>query len=282
MTQEKYIDFHTHTNFSDGVSTPEYLAKVAALNGLDIIAITDHDKIEGYERCKKEGQKWGLIVLPGVEISTSRYHILGIRIDTRNKRLRAFLNYSAEAQKKVATARISLLRTKGIPITLEKLVSAFPKSRLGKYNLFWTIFQDEECKRFFRDKGETITYKLYNQCLKDRKGKEIVDKNTSITPEDSINEIHNAGGIAIIAHPFKEIKSIDEMEKLKAAGIDGLEIQPNYNDRNNLFRKYALENNLLITFGSDWHGGLFGRNMLDRTESKENLLYPKLARALSL
>jgi len=147
MERKKYIDFHMHTEFSDGVSSPEHLARVAALNELDIIAITDHDKIDGYERCKKEGEKWGLVVIPGVEVSTDKYHILGLGIDPGLDNLREFLSYSAEQQKAVTKKRVDFLAKQGIPITIEKLEKAFSYSRLGKCNLYMAMLQDIECRR---------------------------------------------------------------------------------------------------------------------------------------
>jgi len=282
MERKKYIDFHMHTEFSDGVSSPEHLARVAALNELDIIAITDHDKIDGYERCKKEGEKWGLVVIPGVEVSTDKYHILGLGIDPGLDNLREFLSYSAEQQKAVTKKRVDFLAKQGIPITIEKLEKAFSYSRLGKCNLYMAMLQDIECRRFFENKGEKLTDALYKQYLKNGKGEEPVDKNTDITPARAIQEIHKAGGLAIIAHPFKDVKDMTEMDKLRRLGLDGLEIQLNYNGRNEPFRKYAEEHGMLITFGSDYHAGLFGRTMFDGKSNGQNVLYTRLAKALGL
>jgi len=282
MERKKYIDFHMHTEFSDGVSTPEHLARVAALNELDIIALTDHDKIDGYERCSREGEKWGLKVIPGVEVSTDKYHILGLGIDTNSDRLRKFLAYSAAQQREVTIKRVDFLAKQGIPITLQKLEEAFSYSRLGKCNLYMAMLQDIECRKFFENRGEKLTDALYKQCLKNGKEEEPVDKNTSVTPAIAIQEIHEAGGLAIIAHPFKDVKDMTEMDELRKLGLDGLEIQLNYNGRNEPFRKYAEEHGLLITFGSDYHAGLFGRTMFDGKSDGQNLLYTKLAKALKL
>jgi len=282
MERKKYIDFHMHTEFSDGVATPEHLARIAALNELDLIAVTDHDKIDGYERCKREGEKWGLIVIPGVEISTDKYHILGLGINPKSIQFNNFLDYSAEQQKKVTMARVEFLRDQGVPITLEKLERAFPYSRLGKCNLLWTMMQDAECIRFFEAKGERLTDALYKKYLKNGSEEEIVDKNTGITSAKAIQEIHQAGGLAILAHPFKDVKNMAEMDELRMLGLDGLEIQLNYNGRNEPFRKYAKKNNLLITFGSDYHAGLFGRTMLDGKSDGKNVLYLRLEEALGL
>ena len=218
-----------HTEFSDGVASPEYLARIAAINELNIIAVTDHDKVDGYERARVEGEKWGLLVIPGVEVSTDKYHILGLGINPASRQFRDFLSYSAAEQKKVTTARVDFFRMSGAPITLEKIEKYFPYSRLGKCNLLWTMMQNPECRQFFEEKGERLSESLYKQYLKDVGGNEIVDKNTSMTPARAIQEIHQAGGLAIIAHPTKDIEDIAEMDELKKLGLDGLEIQLNYN-----------------------------------------------------
>lgn len=282
MERPKYIDFHTHTEFSDGVSSPEHLARVAALSELDIIAITDHDKIDGYERCRAEAEKWGVLVLPGVEVSTDKYHILGLGIDPADRQFKQFLDYSAAEQKKVTLARIEVLKEIGIPITLEKLERAFPHSRLGKMNLMMALMQDAECRAYFENRGEKLTDELYKRCLRMGKDGDIVDKNTAITSARTIKEIHSAGGIAFIAHPFKDIQEMRELDLLTNYGLDGIEIQPNHNGRNEIFNKYARSHNLLVTYGSDWHAGLFGRTMLDGKSNGENKLYPRLAEALGL
>lgn len=273
-----------HTEFSDGVSSPEHLARVAAIQELDIIAITDHDKVDGYERARAEGEKWGIAIIPGVEVSTDKYHILGLGINPNSKRLTDFLNHSNQEQRKVSAARIDVLKEQGIPISLEKLEKTFPHSRLGKMNLMMAIMQDEECRAYFADKGEKFGNALYKSYLKAGRGKEeIADKMTSITSDYAIREIHNAGGIAVIAHPFKEIgENMDELDNLRRQGLDGLEIQCKFNGRNEPFREYAKLNDMLLTYGSDWHAGLFGRNILDGKGGGENILCPKLAEALRL
>jgi len=129
---------------------------------------------------------------------------------------------------------------------------------------------------------------MYKEMLKNENGREVVDKDTSVTPQEAIMQIHRAGGLAFIAHPFKQIKDTrkpgwfawNEMDELRWLGIDGLEIQPKDKEKNNPFRQYAIDNNLLITYGSDWHGGVFGRPPL--TDKGENVLEARLAEALKL
>jgi hypothetical protein len=145
----KYIDLHTHTFYSDGIGTPELNVRNARVNGIDILAITDHDKINGCEEAKAAGERWQVQIVPGVEISTDKYHILGLGINTQSQRFIEFLNESAEEQKTVCIQRINRLREYGVPITLEKILEIFPNSRLGKMNVLYTMMQDRECQEYF-------------------------------------------------------------------------------------------------------------------------------------
>jgi predicted metal-dependent phosphoesterase TrpH len=279
MTQQRYMDLHTHTYYSDGIGTPELNVRTARLMGIEILAITDHDKIDGYQEAKIAGEKWQVRIIPGVEVSTDKYHILGLGINPYSEDFKKFLNYSAAQQKKVCIKRIEGLRAQGIPITLEKVMEAFPKSRLGKMNIQYTMSQDKECQDYFMKKdGQILTHELYNHYLENSKRKGS-DKMTCITAKRAIKEIHAAGGIAIIAHPNKEIEDMHEMDKLLKYGLDGLEIQPAFNGKTEIFKKYAERHDLLITYGSDYHGGVFGRTFLGRGE---NILSKKLAKALGI
>lgn len=276
---EKHIDFHTHTMYSDGLQTTEELIKTARFNGIDYLAITDHDNVRAYRSARELGKKWGVEIVPGVEISTDKYHILGLGIDPGAETLKEFLVLSEIAQRKVCERRVNGLQAQGIPITLEKVIKYCPESRLGKMNIWYTMAQDEKCKKFFRDQGIlALGLDRYGSYLK--KNPEVSDHDTNIFPGEAIRQIHLAGGKAFIAHPFKDIESLTELDELKKLGLDGLEVQPNYNGRNKETREYALKNNLLITYGSDFHGAVFNRAML--TDEGENVLDARLAEALGI
>jgi predicted metal-dependent phosphoesterase TrpH len=280
MKTKKHFDFHMHTNYSDGILDPTNSVRTARLNDLDYFSITDHDTTDGLDEAFAEAKKYAAIIIPGVEISTNKYHILGLGIDYKNKELQDFLAKSRDAQKIVCERKVKLLQNKGIPITMEKIQKLFPASRLGKGNIWFTMTQDNECREFFQKiYSSPITYALYSELIK---GKTALDTHTEITPEESIRQIHNAGGLAFIAHPFKQIKSLEEeLCLLREQGLDGLEVQPNFNGRNKETKEYALKHNMLITYGSDWHGGIFGRSILTNL-TEDNVLDAKLAEALGI
>jgi predicted metal-dependent phosphoesterase TrpH len=279
MEKQAHIDFHTHTFYSDGLQTPEDVIKTARFNGIDYLAITDHDNVRAHRNAYALGQKWGVEIVPGVEVSTDKYHILGLGINTEAETLKEFLALSEKAQKRVCGKRVEGLQRQGIPISLEKVVNYCPESRLGKMNIWYSMVQDPECQEFFKQRGlKTLDYGTYNNYL--NKYPEVNDRDTDVFPAEAIKQIHLAGGKAFIAHPFKDVDSMKELDVLVGQGIDGIEIQPNHNGRNEPFRKYAEQHNLLLTYGSDWHGGAFDRTML--TWRGENLLDMRLAEALGI
>ena len=98
-----------------------------------------------------------------------------------------------------------------------------------------------------------------------------VEHDEDVHSKEAIDTIHAAGGIAIVAHPFKQVKDFEkEMASLVRKGIDGLEIQPNYGTKNDPFRAYAEKHGLMMTYGSDFHGAGYDRPLLGR--GKQNAL----------
>jgi len=253
-----------HTFYSDGTCSPKQNVIDSALIGMNVIAITDHDITEGYFEAKEEAKKWGIEVLTGVEISTTKYHILGYGFDIGNKGLQELLKYSRKCQEEIVKERVEKIASLGIPLNFEKIKTLFPESRLGKYNILMTLILDEGCRKY-----NGIINKPSEEVFEEYLGKGSIggkgdyDFKEQVKSKEAIDIIHDSGGIAILAHPFKEIDYSDEKERIRSLekmvkkGIDGLEVQPNYGDKNSFFKKYANENNLLVTYGSDFHGARY-------------------------
>lgn len=263
------MDFHTHTIYSDGINSPKGLVRTLKLSGIDIMAKTDHDTILGYLEAKKEADKWGLILIPGVEITEKDYHILGFNFNPKDKKFLSLLEKSKEFQKENTRQRIEILSAVGLPISIEKVEAYFPHSRLGTYNIFMTMLRDKECRKWVEKKHpdeapkEIMSYYFTRGGIAD----EISDK-INLEAEKIIEGIHDAGGLAILAHPAKDVKDLIELDKLRELGIDGIEIQPNFYEQYPLYEEYAKKHNLLITYGSDYHGANFNRALLGRGMNK--------------
>ncbi len=267
---KKHIDLHSHTIYSDGGDTPESLVRAMHMSGVEIMALTDHDTLAGYARAKIEADLYGFRIIPGVEISTNRYHILGLNVDPNESTLQSLLKRSRIYQEGECQQRIDILAKLGMPITFEKLKNLYPESRIGKWNVIMSILADSECREFLsKNNNLVLTPRESFEYYIGKSGIAAKIKHPeTIHSLDAIEAIHNAGGIAIIAHPFKQVKDIGrEMGKLVQKGIDGVEIQPNYGVQNEPFREYAIRNELMMTYGSDFHGAGYNRALLGKREN---------------
>jgi hypothetical protein len=271
MLDRYYVDLHMHTIYSDGSARPAQSVIDAALLGMNVISITDHDTIDGYIEAAEEAINWGIKVLPGVEISTTKYHILGYCFDTTNTALRNLLKGIRAQQLEIASKRIDILYDMGIPLSVEKVLKYSACSRVGKGNIISSMLQDPECRNYTKAGGFNDLYKRY--FAKGTPAGDLAFKNPTFS-KDAIDAIHAAGGIAVVAHPFKEADTVNDLDMLIKEGIDGLEIQPNYGKKNKPFMEYALKNNLLITYGSDNHGSRHLERPLLKRSKTENYILP--------
>lgn len=255
----KHIDLHTHTTYSDGIDTPENLVRRAALVGIDVLAITDHDHIQAYFDAQNEAKKWGIELVPGIEVTTPNYHILGLYFDANSREFAEFVVKSRNLQKKICELRLEKLKG-SLPITLEKILKIFPVSRIGKMNILFAALQDEGCRqKIMEELGTLDSDSIYNHYFRK---KNVKVHGIEIQPSEAIDAIHKAGGIAVIAHPFKDVKDMSELDELVKLGLDGIEVQPNFGDANKPFEEYAKQHGLLITYGSDHHGAYKPKRML--------------------
>lgn len=282
----KYIDLHTHTIYSDGIETPFTLMENLKLQGMDIVAKTDHDTLAGYEEARQAAEKLGLILIPGIELSDRDYHILGLGFNPYDKEFRELVQKATCNQRLTTQQRINLLQEHRIPISMEKVDNHFPNSRLGKQNIFRTLYLDKECRNWLeKNLPDACPNEVFEYTLRKKGIAGSISKKHELEREVIINRIHNAGGIAILAHPPKDVKDIRELYKLKEMGIDGFEIQPEFYSKEfeaisyEDVKRFAKENNALLTYGSDYHGASMPRRLLERSS---NALSPELEERLNL
>lgn len=267
----EFADLHMHTEYSDGLDNPRKLIVGLKLRGLDAVAITDHDNLGGYFAAKDTAEEWNLKLIPGVEVTTKDYHILALGVNPYDKQFSKFLTKVKDLQDQVCQQRTEILEEYGVPINLCKIIDTFPQSRRGKFNIFMAMMKDKECQEFMREHNPGMSAdEIFSFYLRKQGVAGVVEKKYYITSKEAIDAIHSAGGIAVVAHPFKDIKDPksmrEKMDLLVAEGIDGIEIQPNYGQQNDEFVRYGIEHNLRFSYGSDYHGTAFDRPLLKRKE----------------
>ena len=246
-------DLHTHTNYSDGFFSPEVLAAKAKQLGFKYLAITDHDTVDGVKHLKSIGGMdfvQGIKIIPGVEISAEHpgdgydLHIVGLNLDITNKKLLDKLEGLSDHRQDRLRKMIALLNEQGYKITLKDVFDTVGEKKIVvRRHLALTLAK----KGYF-----PTSHDAYQTLLKHGKPAYVPLKHLSV--DESIDLIHSAGGIAVLAHP-KLVKDDKVVERI-AKKFDAIEVyypQHSYMD----VQKYlaiADKYNLKISGGSDFHG----------------------------
>ena len=252
MTDTRTIDLHTHSTASDGTLTPTELVQAAVDAGLAAFALTDHDTVDGITEAKKAAE--GKIeLIPGVELSTNyngtEVHMVGLFIDETNTALRKRLQEFRDNRDNRNQKMYQKLREEGFDISEELLRERFPDAVLTRAHV----------ARFLMEHG-------YIRSIKDAFDTYIGDgcrcyvARDKILPEEAISLIHQAGGVAVLAHPILYHMGQDALCGLisccKKAGLDGIEaVYSTYSTGDErLIRQLAARYSLKLSGGSDFHG----------------------------
>jgi predicted metal-dependent phosphoesterase TrpH len=248
------LDLHLHTTASDGTMSPAELVSYAKKKGLRVIAITDHDTIEGLKEGMREGDKTGVEVIPGVELSADAskgtMHLLGYFIDPDCAVLADKLKILQQARMERNLKIVEKLHNLGIPIELSEVKAAPEHGQIGRPHFAYTMVQ----KGYAQDIQDAFDRYL-------GKGRPAYVEKFRFSPAEAMHVIRKAGGITILAHPFTlkqpEPKDLDAViGALKEKGLDGIEVYyPEHSDgQRKLYREIAQKYGLVISAGSDFHG----------------------------
>ena len=264
---EKIIDLHIHTTCSDGALSPKQVVDEAIKNGVDTIAIADHDTTAAYtEDLFNYAKEKGINLIPAVEISTKinkcGIHVLGYNFDLQNEELLNQLSLLRNARHDYLYNVSAKIKELGYKIDVESLdkIDAVTKAHIALDVVNNSENEELLIKTFghIPDKGEFIETIMNENCP-------AYVKKATITPSEASKLIKKAGGKVVLAHPvaykYEDNLTLDDIEKLiqdmQPLGIEGNYI---YHDRNNnkineveFWNKFAQDHNLLSTIGSDFH-----------------------------
>ena len=247
------VDLHSHSTVSDGSFPPEEVVKMAAEAGLSAMALTDHDNIGGVETALSAGQREGIQVVPGVEISAQieegTLHILGYFFDPADRSLREKLAYLQQARAERNPKIAKKLQALGIDIAYEEVQAVAGSAQVGRPH-FARVLMDKGIVRDFNE--------AFDRFLgKDRPA--YVDK-FRYSPDEAFQMIREAGGVAVIAHPYT-LKLTDEglrevLVEWLPLGLSGLEVfYPDHSEETiRRYSRMADSLGLIKTGGSDFHG----------------------------
>ncbi len=247
-------DLHIHTYYSDGVFSPEKIVDTAMDVGLEVIALTDHDNVLSYkvakDYLKKEEKEDKLKIIQGVEINTLyknyEIHILGYFMDTANSDFQNLLKVQQQARVKQTKEIIALLSKKeGIKIKFEDI-----KKQVAEGG---SIGRPHIAKAITNAGGTSNVMEAYAKYIHDESPVYVPRK--TVTPQDAVEIIYDAGGIPVIAHPHDLDIAESLIKELMSYGLRGIEA---YHRKHSpacveYFSSMAEELGLIVTGGSDFH-----------------------------
>ncbi|HET7697726.1 MAG TPA: PHP domain-containing protein [Vicinamibacterales bacterium] len=250
------IDLHLHTTASDGTSTPSELVSQARSAGLSIFSITDHDTTSGLDAASVPARDAGLQLIAGIEITAVAggrdVHMLGYFIDPATPRLRDFLLQQREDRLRRVHEIGARLAELGAPVDVGPIAADAARGRsVGRPQIADALIaaghvgdRDEAFARFLQAGGPAFV---------PRRG---------ASPEAVIALIHDAGGLASLAHPGVTRRD-DLLPALAAAGLDALEaVHADHDPASEArYRDLARTLGILVTGGSDFHGADAGHRV---------------------
>lgn len=245
-------DLHCHTRLSDGSMGIDSLVILAKKQGVKTIAITDHDCLAANVRGKRIGEQHGITVLPGVELSSTdaqrgqRAHLICYLPDSPD-RLEGLCRRNLLESKKISQYMI-LKTCIQYPVTPEFIIKcATGSTGVYKQHIMHALMESGLSDRIY---GE-----MYTSLFSAQSETNVLREAKYPSPKEILEAIHDAGGIAVLAHPAL-YNNFDLLEELIPEGLDGVEVwHPSASEEDVArLQKIAKKNGLLMTGGSDFHG----------------------------
>ena len=254
-TRAAFVDLHTHSTASDGILPPEKVIEAAKSCGLAAIALTDHDTIDGIPAARVAAEGAGLRVIAGVELSAFQddheVHLLALhlsQLDALQKRLGELRTLRYTRAERI----VEKLNSLGIELTLDEVLQQSNGGAVGRPHVARALIA-RGAVHDFRD-----AFMRYLGAA----GAAFIPK-ARLSIEDAIAIAHEAGALAIWAHPG-DGRRRDRLEPLVAAGLDGVEVKHPSHSPEDVKRLQALAEffGLVQSGGSDWHGASEGPRRL--------------------
>lgn len=261
------IDLHIHSNSSaDADFEPAYLIQRAKEQGVKVMAIADHNTAKAYEKLT-DFQDSEMTIIPGIEMDCTiddiNLHVLGYFIDPNYPRFEEIFQDILKQEQEAAAERIRLVEQLGIVVDSEKVMSMavhgeVPGELIAEVVLADSRNDDHEVLKPYRNGGARSDNPYVNFywdiCSK---GKPAYVPIHIITLEEAISVIHEAGGVAVLAHPGNNIhEDVEVLRRILACGVKGIEVYSSYHNEAQVkfYHDAALEAGCFMTCGSDFHG----------------------------
>ncbi len=246
----KYADLHNHTTASDGLYTPTQLVYHAKCNGLDAIGVTDHDTTNGLDEAKIAGERFGIEIIPGIELNTQmngiEIHILGYFIDYKVPWFQDLLRTIRDARNNRAQKMVyNLVNMYGMDLDFDEIKSrAGGRENIGRPHIARAMID----KGIVKDIAEAFEKYIGEGC------KAYVER-YKITVTEGIELIKRVGGVPVLAHPgiIRDERIVNEIIPCGIVGIEAYHSKHTFQQRDS-YVKLAKAEDLIVTGGSDCHG----------------------------
>lgn len=253
-------DLHMHTLYSDGALTPREVLKMRVDEGYQLLAITDHDGVEGSVYGEKYADEFGIEYISGIEFDSEDelgkdLHMLGYGFDPDHPTFNLAIGKILKQRNDRNNRFLEALNAMGYHITYDELKAVNEGRFIGKPT-FATVLIKKGVVRSHTEAFNTIFQEPEIKCIKKK----------TLHTKDVVDIIHEAGGLAVLAHPMEQRHRDETFEQFKprmyqildrmvSYGIDGLECHHPSADylQQQMLVAYANEHGLMITEGSDFH-----------------------------
>ena len=244
------VDLHIHSAASDGRYTPEEIVHMAVTAGLTVIALTDHDTIDGLIPAIEAAREYpALTLIPGVELSTDvpngEIHVLGYFIDYTGQEFKASLERMRNSRADRADKMVAKLKELGCNIELERVREIAGNGALGRAHVAQALLE----KGYISSFKEAFSKYIGHGCPA-YVGRE------KLTPVEAVKLVIKANGLPVLAHPYTALNPEEVIKELKTVGLVGMEVYyAGYlpTEINNLLNM-AQKHDLIPTGGTDYHG----------------------------
>ena len=244
------VDLHIHSTASDGKLAPEDVVRKSAESGLTVIAIADHDTVDGIAPALVAAKAFPwLKVMPCVEISTDvpngEVHILGYFVDYTSQELEATLDRLRNSRRERGQGMVSKLESLGIHIKWQRVQEIAGSGSIGRPHIAQAMLE----KGYITSLKEAFTKYI------SRGGPAYVERE-KMTPVEAVELILQAKGLPVLAHPFTINDPETLVVELKVAGLVGIEAYYNGYTADEISRLVNLadKHGLIASGGSDYHG----------------------------
>ncbi|NCN04850.1 MAG: PHP domain-containing protein [Spirochaetales bacterium] len=269
------FDFHTHSTASDGTLSPNELLTYGKSRNVEVIALTDHDTIDGLEEGASTARQLDMTFIPGIELDIAvthgTFHLLGLGIDSTNDQLVESLIELQENRERRNKKIVKKMNAMGIRCTWDEVLAESVQGVVGRPHMARLLIK----KGWAKDIPDAFDRFL-------ARGAPLYEPKPGLDIQRALKIIHEAGGLAMLAHP----QSLQlnwgpltiELRRLKAMGLDGVESHHSglsFRDGQKVVR-IAAELDLLESGGSDFHsredrGRKIGKTFLEAHSVPETL-----------